>query len=133
MAIFIAEPGNLAEIRRFVNETAQHLGADQAAVDDTIQAVDEAAANIIFHGYAGKPGMLEIDVTRVDASLVVCLRDQAAPFDPTRIPAPDLTTPLTKRRPGGLGIYLIHKYVDRVQYRVSPQGGNELTLIKQAF
>jgi serine/threonine-protein kinase RsbW len=133
MTFFIAEAGNLAEIRRFVDETAQMLRADQAAIDDMVQAVDEAAANIIFHGYAGKSGILEIDVTREDASLVVRLRDQAAQFDPTRIPAPDLTTPFMKRRPGGLGIYLIHRYVDQVQYRAITQGGNELTLIKKAF
>ncbi len=133
MAFFVAEPGNLSVIRRFVDETAQHLGADQAAINDMIQAVDEAAANIIYHGYAGKSGVLEIDVTRQTTSLVVRLRDQAAQFDPTQVPAPDLATPLSKRRPGGLGIYLIHQYVDQVQYRGIPQGGNELTLVKKAF
>jgi serine/threonine-protein kinase RsbW len=133
MAFFNAEVGNLAVIRRFVEETSQQMGADQNAIDDMIQAVDEAAANIIIHGYAGSSGILEIDITREDASLVVRLRDQAAQFDPTRIPAPDLSIPWTKRRPGGLGVYLIHQYVDKVMYRARPQGGNELTLIKKAF
>ena len=133
MAIYVAETDNLAEIRRFVDEAARYLRANQAAVDDMVQAVDEAVANIIIHGYAGKSGLVEINVTREDVSLVVRLRDQGVQFDPTQMPAPDLTTSIMKRRPGGLGIYLIHQYVDQVQYRAITQGGNELTLIKKAF
>ncbi len=133
MASFFAKPENLASIRRFVDETGRGLRADQGAVDDMVQAVDEAAANIIFHGYAGKPGALEIDITREEASLVVRLRDRAAQFDPTRFPPPNLSAPLEKRHPGGLGIYLIHQFVDQVKYRAIPQGGNELTLVKKAF
>jgi len=133
MASFVANPENLALIRRFVDEIGRGLQADQAAVDDMVQAVDEAAANIIFHGYAGKPGALEIDITREEAALVVRLRDWTAHFDPTRFPPPDLSIPLEKRHPGGLGIYLIYQYVDQVKYRAIPQGGNELILVKKAF
>jgi len=132
-ASFVAERENLAVIRRFVEEMSQDLGADQAATDDMIQAVDEAVTNIIVHGYAGRSGMIEIQVKRDRDSLVVCLRDQAPRFDPTTLPPPDLISPLEKRRLGGLGVYLIRQFVDQVHYRAMPQGGNELTLVKRAF
>ena len=63
-ASLTAELENLVLIRRFVEKTAQNLQADQAAIDDIIQAVDEAACNIIVHGYAAKPGIIEIEVKR---------------------------------------------------------------------
>jgi serine/threonine-protein kinase RsbW len=132
-ASFAAELANLVLIRRFVEKTARSLQADQAAIDDVIQAVDEAATNIIVHGYAAKPGMIDVDVKREGDSLIVRLLDQAPQFDPTTVPPPDLTMPLEKRRPGGLGIHLIREYIDQVRYHAIPQGGNELTLGKKAF
>jgi len=132
-ASFAAELENLTVIRRFAEETAQGLQARQAAINDMIQAVDEAVTNIIVHGYAGRPGPIEVELKRESDSLVVCLRDQAPRFDPTTVPSPDLTLALEKRGPGGLGLYLIRQFVDQVRYRAMPQGGNELTLVKKAF
>jgi serine/threonine-protein kinase RsbW len=126
-----AEPGNLREIRRFVTEAATALGADQDVVFDLVLAVDEAATNIIVHGYQGETGSIEIEVGQQGDALVVRLRDRAAPFDPSNVPPPDLTVPLEERSPGGLGVHMIRRLVDRVIHRVPSQGGNELTLVKE--
>jgi serine/threonine-protein kinase RsbW len=133
MASFVADPENLAAIRRFVEESARRLQADRAAVDDMVQAVDEAATNIMIHGYEGKPGKLAIDITRDEKSLSVRIRDWATPFDPTQYPTPDLSSSLEERHPGGLGIFLMRQYVDQVKYQAMDQGGNELILLKKAF
>jgi serine/threonine-protein kinase RsbW len=132
-ASLTAELENLVLIRRFVENTAQSLQADQAAIDDVIQAVDEVATNIIVHGYAAKPGIIDVEVKREGAALIVHLLDQAPQFDPTAVPPPDLTLPLEKRQPGGLGIHLIREYMDQVRYLAIPQGCNELTLLKKHF
>ncbi len=126
-----AELKNLSTIRTFVEEEASALGADPKAVADMLLAVDEAATNIIVHGYQGRPGEIEIDVSRRGRNLVVRLRDQAEPFDPNQVPAPDLTLPLEKRPIGGLGVYLITRLVDEMQHRIRPEGGNELILVKK--
>ena len=128
-----AELKNLAVIRRFVQETATALNVDQDALYDLIQAVDESAANVIVHGYQGRPGDIEVEVKPAGDTLVVCLRDQAPVFDPTRLPPPDLTLPLDQRPPGGLGVYLTRQLLDEVTHRVTSQGGNELTLVKKAI
>ena len=121
---------NLAEIRRFVREQAEALGADEEAICDLELAVDEAACNIVSHGYEGRGGTIEVGVTRDGDRLVVCLHDEAPLFDPTRHPAPDVTLPLEQRPLGGLGIFLIRQAVDEMRYRTTPEGNNELTLIK---
>jgi anti-sigma regulatory factor (Ser/Thr protein kinase) len=43
--------------------------------------------------------------------------DNGHPFDPSAVPEPDVSLPLEQRDPGGLGILLIHRMVDRVDYR----------------
>jgi len=128
-----AELRNLAEIRRFVQKTASALGLDAAMIPNVALAVDEAASNIITHGYQGQGGVIEIEMSQERDALVIRVRDQATPFDPTKVPSPDLTVPLEQRTAGGLGIHLIRQIMDEMTHRVMPQGGNELTLVKKGI
>lgn len=121
---------NLAAIRRFVEDAAEALDIDPATIGDIVQSVDESATNIIEHGYRGSPGMIEVEIKREGKALLAVLRDQAPPFDPTQRPPPDITLPLEQRPLGGLGVYLTKMFMDRVIHRVTPEGGNELTLVK---
>jgi len=100
-------------------------------IDDLVLAVDESATNIIMHGYRGQPGDIEVEIRRAPDAVVIYLRDRAPPFDPTRLPAPDVTLPLEQRPIGGLGVYLTRQLMDSVTHRLTSQGGNELTLIKK--
>jgi anti-sigma regulatory factor (Ser/Thr protein kinase) len=125
-----AELSNLAVIRDFVAERGRALGADLDALYDVVLAVDEAATNVMVHGYRGREGTIEVEVRREGEALVVCLLDQAAPFDPHVVPPPDLCLPLEQRLVGGMGVYMMKQLMDRVIHRVPPQGGNELTLAK---
>jgi serine/threonine-protein kinase RsbW len=122
---------NLSEVRRFVWETALSLGVDSVTLQDMLLAVDEAVTNIIMHGYRGREGHIDVEVGHTAGALVVRLRDEAAPFDPTRVSPPDLTLPLEQRAVGGMGIYLIRQVVDEVSHCITTQGGNELTLVKK--
>ncbi len=128
-----AELRNLRIIRRFLEEKATALGANPEALYDVILAVDEAATNIMVHGYCGQPGPIEIQVGREGDSLLVRLRDRATPFDPHDVPPPDLSLPLEERPIGGMGVYMMKQLVDHVIHFVPPQGGNELTLIKKGI
>jgi serine/threonine-protein kinase RsbW len=127
-----AELNNLAVIRRFVQERASALGVEPAIISDLLVATDEAATNVIVHGYQGRQGTIEVAVAREMMDVVIRIRDQAPAFDPTSAPTPDLTRPLEERPPGGMGIYLIKQYMDEVIHRFTPQGGNELIMKKRA-
>jgi len=126
-----ADLGNLEAVRRFIRETAPGLQQDQDALEAAIRAVDEAVTNIIVHGYHGQPGSIVIELEQAESFLLIRLLDQAAPFDPTAVPAPDVTSPLEQRPLGGLGVHLARHLVDEMTYRPAPQGGNELTLVKR--
>ena len=126
-----AELENLATIRDFVRASTAALGVGPQVVYDVVLAVDEAVTNVIVHGYRGRPGTIQVEVTREATDVVVRLRDRAPPFDPTGAPPPDLARPLEERPPGGLGIYLMRQTMDEVTHRLTPQGGNELILKKR--
>lgn len=125
-----AELKNLSQIRDFVEMAATGLGFNLDLISNVQLAVDEAATNVMLHGYRGQGGSLEIELERADADLVVRLRDEAPPFDPRTVPVPDLTLPLAKRPIGGLGVHLVRRTMDEIIHRVTAAGGNELTLIK---
>lgn len=128
---FPAELQSLAAIRHFVEDAATELGADPEILPTLVQAVDESATNIVVHGYRGRPGTIDVAVTREGSTLGVRLRDQAPLFDPTSVPPPDLDLPLEARPIGGLGVHLARRCVDEMIYRVTPAGHNELTLLKR--
>jgi anti-sigma regulatory factor (Ser/Thr protein kinase) len=122
---------NLADIRQFVLEQAAMLDVDQGAAEDMILAVDEAATNVIVHGYQDQDGVLEIEVRREGDALIVHLRDEAVPFDPTAFPSPDLTLPPEERILSGMGVCLIRRRTNEVKHRLTLKSGNELTLVKR--
>jgi serine/threonine-protein kinase RsbW len=128
-----ADVAQLATIRAFVEQQARALDVDAAAIDDLVLAVNEVATNIVVHGYHSQPGAIEIELRQLGAAIEIRLRDQAPLFDPTRVPTPDLTLSLHTRPLGGMGVHVTRQVVDAMHYRVTPEGGNELTLVKQAI
>lgn len=126
---FDADLGQLARIRDFVTDTAAALGVTEEVRDDLRLAVDEAVTNILVHGYKGA-GRIDIEVVSCGRDLMVCLRDQAPPYDPADGRPKSLAPPEPRTQPGGFGLYLMHNAVDEVTYsRVC--SFNELTLTKR--
>jgi anti-sigma regulatory factor (Ser/Thr protein kinase) len=127
----IADPSSLETVRAFVEQKALSLGVTPDALYDVLVAVHEMVANVVEHGYGGQPGVIEVELRGEGDALVVRLIDEAAPFDPTAVPAPDITIPPHKRPAGGMGILMTRRYVDSMTHRVHARGGNELVLVKR--
>jgi serine/threonine-protein kinase RsbW len=126
-----ARRSKLAALRHFVSEKVAAFGVSGPAADDLILAVDESATNIIVHGYRGAPGRIELQLERQGDALIARLLDDSPYFDPNQAAPPDLTLPLEERSTGGLGIYLCRAFTDSLSYCRTPDGRNELTLIKK--
>ncbi len=121
----------LEQIREFVGQAARAAGFGEKAVYSVQLAADEAASNIIEHAYEGKPNAtFELSCEFRDGQLVMTFTDQGKSFDFDRVEVPDLKADLSERKIGGLGIYLMHKLMDQVEYRIT-DSGNILTLKKQ--
>jgi anti-sigma regulatory factor (Ser/Thr protein kinase) len=125
-----AELARLADVRRVVREAARDAGASRDCVDDICQAVDEAATNTIVHGYAGRPGWVEVAVSIEGPDIVVTLEDAARTFDPRTHPEPDMAVSALVRGPHGMGVHLMRLATDSVGWRPRDGGGNILTLVR---
>ena len=53
------------------------------------------------------------------------------PFDPKKVAKPRTRDPLSRRNIGGLGIFFMHKMMDRVKFDFSSGNGNRLTMVKK--
>jgi len=122
---------SLEKIRRFVVQTAEDAGLDQSAVYAVELAVDEACCNIIDHAY-GEEGVGDIICSIADEPSVIriVLEDKGLPFDPSKVPAPQLNLPLEKLKMRGVGFFLMQKLMDEIYYQSSPTSGNVMTLVK---
>jgi serine/threonine-protein kinase RsbW len=123
-----ADLARLADVRAHVREAARMLGADDRAVDDLVQTVDEWVTNVIVHGYRGGDGPIDVTVERSGEQVVVAVTDRAPLFDPRSAPAFDPTVPLERRRLGGMGIHLMRELMDQVDHRPAAGGGNVVAM-----
>lgn len=126
-----AEPSDLVDIRRFVEETGRGLGLDEASLYALQLAVDEACTNVIMHAYDAQKGRIEIEMERVGDWVQVIIRDWGEPFDPESIPSPDIEAPLEQRPVGGVGLFLMRQMMDRVDFQFDEAKGNTLTMAKR--
>ena len=81
-------------------------------------ALEEHLANIIAHGgYPGPTGTITVRFALEPEALRVEIEDDAGPFNPLNAPAVDTSLPLEQKPLGGLGILMIRKSVDELDYR----------------
>ncbi|MCX7840430.1 MAG: ATP-binding protein [Anaerolineae bacterium] len=122
----------LAEIGDFIADAACAFGLNEEQTHDVQMAVDEACTNIIEHAYRGKPdGTIHITCNRRGDEFIVTIRDFGEQFDPRQVQPPRTRAPLSKRRIGGLGLFFMHKLMDRVEFDFESGQGNRLTMVKK--
>ena len=92
--------------------------------------MEEAVSNIIMYAFDSRENQNITVLIRFEPALLsIRISDEGKPFDPTAQHEPDIALPAEERPIGGLGIFLISKIMDSVQY--SRQGNmNVLTLNK---
>ncbi len=81
-----------------------------------LMAIEEFFTNMVKYNAAGS-GRLAIEI-ECGADAVTCrLTDPDSDrFDPTQAPDANIGLPVEQRRPGGLGIHLVRRMVDSIEY-----------------
>lgn len=126
-----ASTEHLAEVRDFVAAHARNLGLSQKDVSEIRLAVDEAYTNIIKHAYKNDPEeQVNIEIGSDQSKLWISLMDHGSSFDPATYSEPDLLKRIKAKKRGGMGVYLIRKLMDQVQY--NRKGDiNEIRMVKK--
>lgn len=114
------DPVRLAEIRRFVEETAAEAALDEEKIFDLKVAVSEACANAVEHS-GGDHAPLEICVFVYSDRIVFEISDSGD----FRVPAAQLRAGRDNR---GLGLPLMVALMDEVRISKTPRGGTKVAL-----
>ena len=129
---FSATLDNLKNIRLFlINFLKDHQIENRTAKEIEL-AVDEAASNIIKHGYniENKNNKIEIKLEIIKKKLFVHLFDNAVPVNQDKIKHRNLED----IKPGGLGSYFINNIMDEVKWETKSKDWiNHLILIKKIY
>jgi len=121
----------LDTIRGFATQAARDAGMDDSETYAVELAVDEACTNIIEHAYQGENrGEIECTCDSNNVCLTVIIRDHGKPFDPSTVVTPDLDADIDNRVVGGLGVFLMKRCMDEVQFEPLGEAGNVLTMVK---
>ncbi len=122
---------HLTEARDFVASFAEKNGFGPEAIEQVRLAVDEACTNVIKHAYQfDKSKKIDISVGKKNQEMWVSITDEGISFDPSKYVEPDLEKRIKERKRGGFGIYLIKKFMDKVEYKKSGST-NELKMSKK--
>ena len=131
MSIF-SLPWHITVARVAVERYCELLGFSERSRSEVALSVGEALANVIKHAYDSSPTEeIDINVKYAKGKLEITIVDSGKHFDPNSVPTPDLKKYVKERKHGGLGMFLMKKLMDEVQYSALPDGRNQLKLIKQ--
>ena len=123
---------NLDQVLAFVDGQLETMDCSMKAQMQIDVAVEEIYVNIANYAYAPETGKAYISV-RPDpenASVTIEFRDNGIPFDPLAKADPDVTLSAEERNIGGLGIYMVKKSMDALEYS-RKDGQNILTITKK--
>jgi len=130
----IVLPNDVEEVSKltaFVEEVCEAMGFDGALTAQLTLAIEEAVVNVMKYAYPPqKRGDVTIEAQSNDLRLKFTIIDSGMPFDPTVRAEVDTTLSAEDRPIGGLGIHLVRKIMDSINYeRVDSL--NVLTLRKK--
>lgn len=119
----------LGDLRDFVKQVGKRHGFSDKIINAFKLSIDEAATNIIRHAYRDQDGLITVRAIVKKSSLTICIIDQGTFFDPNRVKDPDLNRYIDIGKKGGLGIFIMRKLMDEIDYRRTEEG-NELRITK---
>ena len=123
----------IEEIERMASFLEEICQENDLSVEDTFNihlAIEEAVTNVIMYAYPqGEEHEFMLTAHMLENRLIFKLIDSGKEFDPTLQPEADVTLSLEDRPIGGLGIFLIRKIMQAVDYR-RVDGKNILTMVK---
>ncbi|HEX4845711.1 MAG TPA: ATP-binding protein [Geothrix sp.] len=108
-------------------------GFDDAAAAKVSIAVDEAVTNVILHAYHGEgEHSVELELRFTSEALEIHILHSGQGFRSDQVVLPDPKEYIKHPRKGGLGLLLMSRFMDEVQFKADEASGrNECCLIKK--
>lgn len=121
-----------ATLKEWLVSIAEEVSLPEKTRKQLLIAADEIFTNIASYGFPSGNGTagvaVEFDMQKRE--LVLTFSDAGVPYNPLEAPSPDTSVPLAERKTGGLGIFMVRRLMDLVEYR-REDGRNVLVLKKR--
>jgi len=113
-----AQVEKLNEVLAFVDERLERYDCPIKIQTQIDIAVEEIFVNIANYAYTPETGdaIIKIGISEDPLEVTISFADSGVPYDPLAKEDPDITLPAEKRPIGGLGIYMVKKSMDNVEY-----------------
>lgn len=123
---------NLAPVQTFIEGELEARGCPTKTLLQISVAVEEIYVNIARYAYHPEIGKATVRCCVEEAPLRVAIQflDNGVPFDPLEKPDTDTTLSAEEREIGGLGILMVKRTMDDVNYSYE-HGTNILTIRKK--
>ena len=123
---------NIPVVTAFIDEQLEALDYSMKVQMQIDIAIDELFGNIAHYAYPGGTGDATVRFVFDETTHTVSITfiDSGIPFDPLQKVDPDVTVSAEEREVGGLGIFMVKKTMDRINYQYE-NGCNILTIQKQ--
>lgn len=120
----------LTRVAVLLEELGEEWGLSVKLVISLNLVLEEALTNIILYGFDDKNiHAIEICFKKTGDELTISIIDDGHEYDPTLKADPDITLSVEDRPVGGLGILLIKKIMNKVEYH-RKENKNYLILTK---
>ena len=99
-------------------EIGQSIGISDKSMFEMNLALDELFTNIISYGFQDhQEHIIKVSITVEGDQLQMRIEDDGVPFNPLDSETPDIQCGIEDCKIGGLGIHLIKKLMDDIQYQ----------------
>jgi serine/threonine-protein kinase RsbW len=129
---FPADTAVLGEIATAVGKAGLEAGFDEVEVGEIQLAADEACTNTIMHGLDRDPAkQFRLILDWQPEIITISILEYGKPFDPDAVKNHHVKGILDENKIGGLGLLLVYKMMDDVDYSMDETGLKTLRMIRR--
>lgn len=129
--LFSSSTKNLVLLRNFIEANASAMGLDEGTTNQIVLSVDEACTNIIKHAHKyDESQKIEVETEFSNEQFKVVLKYRGKAFDPNILHSPDMKDYFKSFKVGGLGVPIMKKFMNKIEFKHKNSDYNYLTLIK---
>lgn len=128
--LFVASDASFEEAMTFIEGQLELAEIPMKLSMQVMVAFEEMYVNVCHYAYPDSEGFVLVRFKTENGFLFIVLEDSGIPFNPLERQAPDITLSADERSIGGLGIFMVRKTMDDLQYEYK-DGRNILTMIKK--
>lgn len=114
--IYKAETDVLDSVLADVETILEELDVPAKYTISFLVAVEEIFVNIANYAYPNGSGNVDIVILAENNTVRITFSDEGIPFDPLAKEDPDVNASADDRPIGGLGIYMVKKSMDGIEY-----------------